>query len=115
MEIATAENSQFGRAGIGLYKAFDMTDRHIIYRIMREGGLPERVVGTYERYFEGLEFRNRLGLGVGAPHTKYCALAQGCALSMPVFALLLRPWILKTRAHGVMPRTLADDVRVFGR
>ena len=34
---------------------------------------------------------------------------------MPVFALPLRPWILRVRAHGVMPRTLADDVRIFAK
>ena len=31
---------------------------------------------------------------------------------MPLFALVLRPWILRMRAHGVIPRTLADDVRI---
>ena len=112
MELAAAEGLDCGGAGIDLYKAFAMTDRHIVYAIMRTGGLPEQLVGTYERFFEDLSFRNKLGLGVGAPHRKYCALAQGCALSMPMFALILRPWVHRMRTHGVIPRTLADDVRV---
>ena len=31
---------------------------------------------------------------------------------MPLFALLLRPWIIRMRIIGVIPRTLADDVRI---
>ena len=31
---------------------------------------------------------------------------------MPLFALLLRPWIIRMRCIGVIPRTLADDVRI---
>ena len=115
IEMATVENRRYGGAGVDLYKAFDMTDRHLIYYIMRVGGLPERIVGTYKRLFEKLQCRNKMGLGVGAPYAKYCALAQGCAISMPIFALLLRPWILRMRTHGVLPRTLADDVRIFAR
>merc|ERR1711965_1058606 len=79
---------------------------------MKVGGVPPNVIGTYSRYFEQVQFRNRLGLGVGAPYYKFCAIAQGCALSMPLFALLLRPWILRVRGLGVIPRTLADDVRI---
>ena len=81
IELATAEGHQYGGAGVDLYKAFDMTDRHTIYEVMRRGGLPEAIVSAYERFFEGLQFRNKLGLGVGEPHTKFCAFAQGCALS----------------------------------
>ena len=40
-----------GGAGIDLYKAFDMLDRHIVYAVMRKGGLPEEIVGTYESFF----------------------------------------------------------------
>ena len=34
---------------------------------------------------------------------------------MPMFALVLRPWVLRMRGHGVIPRTLADDVRIHGQ
>ena len=112
IELATADGRQFAGAGVDLYKAFDMTDRHLMYHIMRVGGVPHHIVGAYERYFERVCFRNRLGLGVGAPYQKYCAIAQGCALSMPLFALLLRPWVSRMRGIGVIPRTLADDVRI---
>ena len=112
LELATARDLQYAGAGIDLYKAFDMLDRHLIYHIMEVGGVPPNIVDTYRRFFEQLQFRNRLGLGVGAPYHKHCAIAQGCALSMPLFALLLRPWILKMRGLGVIPRTLADDIRV---
>ena len=114
LELAAAKDRKFGGAGIDLYKAFDVLDRNVVYTVMRKGGIPESVVSAYQRFFDSLKFRNKLGLGVGQPHQKYCAIAQGCALSMPLFALVLRPWIIRMRQHGVIPRTLADDVRVYG-
>ena len=48
IELATADGRRYSGTGIDLYKAFDMVDRHVVYEVMRTGGLPDAIVGTYE-------------------------------------------------------------------
>ena len=112
-ELADARGEAYAGAGIDCVKAFDRVERAVVYEVLRRAGLPESVVDAYARFQEDLTFRNILGLGVGQAHAKRCAISQGCPLSMPVFALLLRPWILRVRRHGVVARSLADDIKLF--
>ena len=60
IELATAEGHKFGGAGIDLYKAFDMTDRDIVYEVMRRRA-PRGVSRHLRRVFRRPSVQKQVG------------------------------------------------------
>lgn len=51
--------------------------------------------------------------GIGQPYRRQCSIPQGCPLSMMIVALIMRPWLQKTKELNVEPKVLADDVLII--
>ena len=113
IETESARSRHYIGAVIDFVQAFDRLDKALVADVLRAAGMPALVLAAYEQYHANLWYRNSLGLGVGEAHQRPCSIPQGCALSMPSFSLLLRPWLVRMQAQGVSARTLADDIRLL--
>ncbi len=74
-----------------IYKCFDQVIRHLVYELLRKGGMPAKVVDTYARFHEGLEAHNTIAGCVGVGYNRRCRIPQGCPLSMLIMAFMMGP------------------------
>ena len=51
-----------------MYKCFDQIQRPLMYKLLRRGGMPEKVLGTYAKFLEALSVRNNIVGGIGTPY-----------------------------------------------
>ena len=96
-------------------KFFDQIIRGLLYELARKAGMPEKVVGAYERFQEELTTMNTIMGGVGQPYKKPCGIPQGDPLSMMMVALLMRAWVIMMREMEAMPSLLVDDILIISK
>ena len=53
-----------------IYKCFDQLSRPLIYKILEEAGMLEKVLDTYRKFLEGLTVYNTVAGGLGEAYTK---------------------------------------------
>ena len=96
-----------------IWKFFDQVLRPLVYELAGVAGMTTQILETYKRYQERLLVHNRLAGGIGQPYRRQCSIPQGCPLSMMIMALIMRPWLQKTKELNVEPKVLADDVLII--
>ena len=65
----------------------------MVYILDKLVGMPAKVLGAYERYFETMKINNAVVGGVGRPYARRCGIPQGFPSSMMIVALIMEPWI----------------------
>ena len=96
-----------------IYKCFDQIQRPLLYCLLKEAGIPSRIVNAYRSFQEDLTLRNSLAGGLGEGYQRRCGIPQGCPFSMLYCALIMRPWILQMEALQTIRRVLADDLLIY--
>lgn len=94
---------------VDLRKAYDSVPREAMWAVLRQLGIPEKMVGLIQSFHDGMEVQVR----VGAHHTEAVkvenGLRQGCVLSPLLFLLysfaVVEDWRKRCQQHG----TAADD------
>lgn len=109
-ELAAAPGIPLTGGSTDMIKCYDSLVRQLIYTVLGRAGFPRGVLCAYMGFIDGVHYCHRLSLGVGAWHTRERSIPQGRPWSVTFLALLMRPWILRTRAVGAVPRVLADDM-----
>eukprot|EP00969_Alexandrium_andersonii_P303432 13414272-Alexandrium_andersonii.AAC.1 len=97
-----------------IWKAFDQTNRAIVYVAFLAAGMPIPVLLPYMRYMEALQVIGIYPQGVGELVTRRASIPQGCPFSMLGISLLFVPWVRGVRDFfsNSMPRVLADDLGI---
>ena len=113
LAIQTGEDLVGGSADI--QKAFDEIQRDLLYDLLEDGGLPERILEPYRRFQEGLKIFNEVNGTAGELYQRPCSIPQGDPFSMAWVAYLMRPWVLAMRARRLASRVLADDLQVHAK
>ena len=54
---------------VDIYKCVHKIRRPVLYHILKEAGLPPGTLQAYRKFMEGLQIRNDLSTGLGAPYT----------------------------------------------
>ena len=67
VEQCTLKKKDYTGGAADVYKSFDQVQRPLMYEILRKGGMPEKVLKTYEQFLERLEVRNMVGRTRGRP------------------------------------------------
>ena len=115
LEHADLVGKKLTAAGVDLYKCFDQINRTLAAMQLLAAGMPAGIVRAYMNFHDGLQVYNGLAGGLGSPYQKVMSIPQGCPFSMMIIALMLRPWIIMTRAtNTIAPRVLADDLLLLG-
>ena len=84
-----------------------------MYKLLKEAGLPEKVLAAYTNFQESLKVRNTIAGGMGKEYQKISTIPQGDPLSMVITSLFLRAWIVQMKSIVVKPRILADDLQII--
>ena len=95
LEYCTLHNSPFSGGAADIYTCFDQLSRPLIYDLIKAAGMPKRIAEPYQRFLEGVLVRNSLGGSLGEAYSKPTSIPQGDPLSMMIFALIARPWIMQ--------------------
>lgn len=96
-----------------VYKCFEQIRRQLLYKIMEETGMPQRIRRACQNFQENLEVHNTIAGGMGEAHKKPTSIPQGDPFSMMLTSLLMRAWIMQMHAMAVQPRLLADDLQIL--
>ena len=72
-------------------KCFDQIQRCLVYALLKEAGLPDEIIETYQDMLEHLVVVNNISGHAGEEHQHPCGLPQGDPWSMAIVALLFRP------------------------
>ena len=67
---------------IDLFKAFDSLPRHLMYAVLCQAGLPDRISQAYAAFHESVEMQHYFTGQLGRAHTRGVRIPQGC------------PWIM---------------------
>ncbi len=113
LEQLRLHNVQVSGGSIDVFKCFDQILRPLVIELARQAGMPNGVLDAYTRYIEGMNVHFQVGCTIGRGHKDKCSIPQGCPFSMTLVALLMRPWIAMMKEHGLVPRTLADDLLLY--
>ena len=113
IEQMLLEGTPFCGGAADIHKFFDQIQRKLVYEIAEMAGMPKGILLAYRNFLENLNVYNGIGKHVGFKYSRKCGVPQGCPLSMPMVALLLRTWIIQMRSMNVIPKVLADDVLVM--
>ena len=103
----------FSGAKVDIWKACDRLDREVVVAVALRAGLPAKIGVAYLSFMQKLRYSNTLAVGLGADHVRDLSIPQGCPFSMAFLACVLLPWCRAMRACSVVPRVLADDLRIF--
>ena len=115
IEVARFSSLEISGGTIDIVQACDKFSRVLVCQILFLSGVPAQIVDAYARFHDNLWVYNGIAGGLGQPYQKRCSIPQGCPFSMMIFALLLRPMILLSRAPGhIIARLLADDLIIVG-
>ena len=114
MEWRKAHGVEHTGGAADIYKCFDQILRPLLYRILKEAGVPERVLGAYRRFLEALQVHNTVagGIGWGSIRESNEHPARRPHVH-DVTTLLLRPWLMQMKGLGMQPRILADDLQII--
>ena len=110
MEEAALKGIPVSGGTADIYKCFDQVLRKLLYKLLKLGGFPERIVNAYIAFMENLVVHNMVAGSLGEEHKHLCGIPQGCPLSMMLIAYMLRPWICIMKVMEAIPRILADDI-----
>ena len=74
MEEAAVDKKCCTGGAADIYKCFDQLVRPLIYEILRIGGMPTRIIGTYQKYQDGVQVHNSIAGGLGVAYSKHCSI-----------------------------------------
>ena len=92
-ELCTLTSSLFSGGAVDIYKCFHQIVRPLVYAILQEAGMPQRMLGPCKRLLEKMEVRNTVPGGLGEAYDEPTSIPQRDPVSMMATALRLRPWI----------------------
>ena len=115
MEQMRLRGEAYSGAAVDISKFFDQVIRSLLYELARRAGMPERIIGAYEKFQEELLTMNTIMGGLGKPYRKPCGIPQGDPLSMMMVALLMRAWVVMMKEMKVMPSLLVDDILILSK
>ena len=72
-----------------------MVDRTVIWRILRDYGIPQKIVNIIQSLYEDTSCRVIHNADLSEPFTVNTGVRQGCILSPLVFSLVT-DWVMKT-------------------
>ena len=97
-------------AFVDFQKAFDSVQRPLLWRLLRNLGVPEPFVLALESYYQHVNFRVELPSGLGPSASASVGVKQGCPLSPVLFGVFIEA-LLRT----FMSDTAGLDLPVLGR
>jgi len=95
---------------IDIFKCFDQINRHIVWDLAKQAGMPIGVLTAYFEYIDNIQVKFQVGKTIGKAHHERCSIPQGCPFSMIIVALITRVWVKHIEKQNVEPRCLADDL-----
>ena len=113
IEFCRMHGMNYSGGAADIYKCFDQVRREIVYKLLREAGLPTGILHAYRDFQETLKVRNTVAGGLGEPYWKPTSIPQGDPFSMMITSLLLRAWVIQMKGMEVKPRILADDLQLI--
>ena len=88
---------------IDFKKAFDTVDREITWKIMRNYGIPQKVVKIIQNLYKDTECHVIHNTNISEPFKINSGVRQGCLLSPLIFSLVI-DWIMRSAmnsSHGI--------------
>ena len=113
MELARLKGEPCTGGAADIYECFEQIQRPLLYRIMKEAGMPKGVREAYQKFQGNLKVHNTIAGGIGEAYAKPTSIPQGDPFSMMLTSLLMRAWIMQMRSMSVQPRVLADDLQLL--
>src|SRR6218665_1814555 len=74
-------------------KPFDSVHRETLWKIMKSYGIPQRIIGIIQNFYDGSRCAVRHGGEMGEWFQVITGVRQGCVLSPLIFALVV-DWVM---------------------
>src|SRR6218665_445185 len=74
-------------------KAFDSVHRETLWKIMKSYGIPQKIIGIIQNFYDGSRCAVRHGGEMGEWFQVITGVRQGCVLSPLIFALVVE-WVM---------------------
>ena len=124
--IKTASQAKVPRQGaiisFDLEKAYDLVNREVLWKIMREMGYPDEFLRWLGAMYASTQLCPLNGSSIVSTIDDVQSVRQGCPLSIHLFALYIEPLLVKLSdeltgidiyGHKVAVRAFVDDLVVF--
>lgn len=103
-ELRKLTHTKFSGGAADIYKCLDQIVRPLIYKLLEEASMPDRILETCKKFLEALVVHKTIGGGLGGAYTKPTSIPQGDPMSMMVTSLLLRPWVEQMKCVAAEPK-----------
>ena len=103
IEYCRVHGIEYSGGAADIFKCFDQVKREIVYKLLKEAGIPKGILTAYKNFQERLQVRNTVAGGLGEAYGKPTSIPQGDPMSMMITSLLLRAWVVQMREMKVKP------------